>query len=442
MIDVTLIRFFTGFILFGLVLVPHTHAHYGDSVTLPPEGEPFLPVTEEHRAAWNRVIEDCLPLNTRTALSVRCITSLGEYFANEPIWTYKYVFVYDWDGWYPFYRDQLSQRRYHGPADFLNTDVPFWRHIFDGQIEQRQELFLRVVNDSKCQELASRQKKGMHVDLAEQCAAREMYKYAAYLSACFDATQRLTGFQETVAEDPKNAEDRGLNLFEMSFRRLDENVSDEELKSAAKRHMEKGYLHASWVASHCSQHGLVLRPGVIVRGATSTTGVTIGPYTSTDEKLPWWGLKGTQKAAVLSRTHEFIMKIAMKSGDDWAIRSGYLGRSIVAEFGEDLMRRYPLLMHRILGDSLLGGGYSVDFTEEERARHRAKAYLILVEEAGEEFARREYDPEKLKKHIQYIEQGGLLKAPLTRAEIEEKSREWLQRRQEDEVLKEVQGELF
>ena len=391
---------------------------------LPLERGPFLPITEEHRAAWNRVIEDCLPLNTRTALSVRCMTTLGEYFANEPVWS-------DTSAWYSFYHDGLSQRRYHSPADFLNTDVPFWRHIFDDQIEQRQERFLRVVNDSKCQELPSRQIKGMHDHLAEQCAAREMYKYAAYLSACFDATQRLNRYQETDDEDPTSAEDRGLNLFEKSVRRLDEIVSDEELKSAAKRLLEKGYLHASWIASHCNQHGLVLRPGVTVRDATSTMGVTIGPYTSTDEKLPWWGLKDTQKASVLRTTHSFVMKIAMKCGDDWAIRSGYLGRPVVAELAEDLIKRYPLLMHRTIGDSLLGGWYERHYSQKELARHRAMAYLLLVEEAGEEFARREYDPEKLATQIEYIEQGGLLIAPFTRAEIEDKSWETLQKLQKD-----------
>lgn len=419
MINATLIRVFMGVILFGLVLVPHTHASFDDSVLLPPEREPFLPVTEEHRAAWNRVIEDCLPLNTRTALSVRCMTTLGEYYANEPVW-------FEWDGWYSLYYDGLSLRRYYSPADFLNTDVPFWRHIFDDEIEQRQERFLRVVNDSKCQELASRQKKGMHDHLAEQCAAREMYKYAAYLNACFVATQLLlTRYEETHAENPTNAEDHGLNLFEMMVRRLDENESD------AKRSLEKGYLHASWIASHCNQHGLVLRPGVTVRDTTSTMGVATGPYTSTDEKLPWRGLKGTQKASVLSTTHSFIMKIAMKCGDDWAIRSGYLGRPVVAEFAVDLIKRYPLLMHRTIGDSLLGGGYARHYSQKELARHRAKAYLLLVEEAGEEFARREYDPEELATQIEYIDQGGLLIAPFTRAEIEDKSRETLQKLQKD-----------
>ena len=73
---------------------------------------------------------------------------------------------------------------------------------------------------------------------------------------------------------------------------------------------------------------------------------------------------------------------------------------------------------------------------EERARHRAKAYLLLVEAAGEEFARLEYDPEPLAQQIQYVKAGGVLKAPLTGVEIIEKRRE--KRRQRD-AKKEVQA---
>lgn len=426
-----LIRVCSSYILLALVFGTLMHAHYDSgSVMLPRESEPFLPVTDEHRAAWNLVLEDCLPLNTRTALSARCMTSLGEYFPNEPVWSYKYAYEYDnLFGWRPLYYNELSQRRHYSPADFLNPDIPFWRHIFDDQIEQRQELFLRVVNDAACQELASPEKLGIHDDLAEQCAARELYQYAAYLSACVDATQRLTQLQEIVTEPP-NPVDRALNRFELSFHLLDENVSDEALRAAAKRYMEKSYLHASWVAAHCHQHGLVLRPGVTIPARTLPSGHTFDSYTSTDEKFSW----GTHHSVMLRRTHGFIMKIAMKSGDDWAIRSGDLGSTMVGVLGEDLMQRFPLLIHRILGDRAFGGGYGLDFTAEERAHHRAKAYLLLVEAAGEEFARREYHPETLAQQIQYIKAGGVLKAPLTHAEIQAKHRERILQREADKVF--------
>ena len=243
MIHGSFIRVFTSFILLGLVFVPHTNA--------------------------SPVIEACLPLNTHTALSARCMSALGEYFPNEPVWSYNYLSIYDWTGSDWLRLDELHQRRFYTPADFLNNDFPYWRDIFDDQIEERQELFLRVVSDFACQEIASilPKKYGMHAELAEQCAAREMYQYAAYLSACFDATQRLTKLQEIVTKPP-NPVDRALNLFEVNFQKLDENEADKALRAAAKHHMEKIYLHASWVASHCHEHGLVLRPGVTTQAYT------------------------------------------------------------------------------------------------------------------------------------------------------------------------------
>ena len=424
MFPASLSRIFLSFIplVLWLVLVPHTYAHDGDSsgFMLPLDSEPFLPVTAEHRAAWNRVVEDCLPLDTRSVLNARCMTALGEYFPNEPVWSYGYLSVYRRAGWDTLnLTTGLRQRRSYSPADFLDTDIPLWRDIFDDQIAQRQELFLRVVNDSACQDLVSPQTQGIHEPLAEQCSAREMYQYAAYLSACKDATQYLPVLQRVVTDPP---EGRALTVLEWSFQELDENVADETLRVAAKRYMEKRYLYASWVASHCHEHGLVLRPGVTIPAVT-LSGHTFEGYTTTDEKLPWGG-----REEVLYRTHDFLMMLAMKSGDAWAIRSGNLTSYTVGEVGgEDLLRRQPLLMHRIIGGYGTSNSlYRRYFTKEEIAQYRAKAYLLLVEAAGEEFARREYNPEPLAKQIQYIEAGGMLKTPLTSAELVEKRREWIE----------------
>ena len=432
MFHAKLFRFFISFILLVFAVVPPAHADWRfGAVVLPPESKAFFPVTAAQRAAWERVVDDCFPMNTRTALSVRCMTSLGEYFLNEPVWTYNDVFVYNFRGWSSLSHGECEQRRDYTPADFLNPDVPLWRDIFDDQIAQRQELFLRVVNDSVCQDLARSETGGIHDDLADQCAAREMYQYAAYLSACLDANLRLTLIQETK----QNTERRALNLFELSFERLDIVAEDEALRAGAKRVMEKSYLHVSWVAAQCKQHGVVLRPGGKSPAGTLHTG----------EKLRWGELTGLQTSDLRIRTHDFIMKIAMRSGDDWAIRSGALSGDVVGEFGADLMQRYPLLTHRVLGDSggMLGGkglSLSLDFTGEERARHRAKAYLLLVEAAGEEFAHREYDPEPLAQQIQYVKAGGVLKAPLTRAERIEKRRERERQRDAKKEAQVVQGE--
>ena len=436
-----LFRFCTSFILLGVAVVPPMHAHQSydpSAVVVPADNNAYLPVTDAQHAAWEQVIDDCLPLDTRSALSASCMTSLGEYYRTEPVWSYEWVYAYDWreGAWLPLLYSRCSQRRDHSQADFLNPDIPLWRDVFDDHIEQRQELFLRVVNDSVCQDLASRETHGIHDEWADHCAAREMYQYATYLCACLDATQRLTLLQEIVTAPQEIVTNSNTeNRFEMSFRQLDENVADEALRAAAKRHMEKRYLHASWVAAQCNQHGLVLRPGLTSPAFTLQSGQTFDAYTTTDEKLSWDELKGAKASIhirneIRTSTHEFIMAIAMKSGDDWAIRSGSMNIYSVGELGADLMQRYPLLTHRILGDSWHG------FTWEESARHRAKAYLLLVEAAGEEFARREYDPESLVQQIQYVKAGGVLKAPLTRAELTEQY--WEKKRQGD-VKKEVQA---
>ncbi|MXZ55451.1 MAG: hypothetical protein F4227_08835 [Gammaproteobacteria bacterium] len=448
MYSITLVRIFLSFIIFGLFLVQHAHSHPAGTDNQGfgffPETEPFLPVTDEHRAAWTRVVEHCFPVNTRDSLSGHCLTSLGEFFANEPVWSYSEMYVYGGDGWLPLFHNRLGQRRNYSAADFLSADVPFWRDIFDHEIEQRQELFLRVVNDSQCIEITRNDNEGMQDHLAERCAVRELYKYATYLNACNDAHYRISWLQniqqEWDVEPPTDVFD-DKNSFEIIFLELDESVSNEALRSAAKRSLQKSYLHASWVVAQCRQHGFILKPGEI-----------FGSYTSTDENLPWsivpWKSTAprwhdeSKYERLLSHTHEFIMKMAIKSGDYWAIRSGYLGSSVIAEFSEDLMEGHPLLMHRTIGDSQSSVGFSLGLNPSEKALHRAKAYLLLVEEAGEEFARLEYDPAKLVEEIQYVESGGLLKLPLTSAEIEAKRRESIRKYEEEELIREAQGELF
>jgi len=100
-----------------------------------------------------------------------------------------------------------------------------------------------------------------------------------------------------------------------------------------------------------------------------------------------------------------------------------------------------LLMHRALGDPLGNGTYGRAFPLKEHARHRAKAYLLLVEAAGEEFARSEIDPTKLTKEIKYVESGGLLTSPHSRAKVDAERLKRLRKSQEKQLLKEAQGEL-
>lgn len=59
-------------------------------------------------------------------------------------------------------------------------------------------------------------------------------------------------------------------------------------------------------------------------------------------------------------------------------------------------------MHRVLGRS---GGF---LTNKEVAQHRAKAYLLLVEQVGEGVARQECAPSNLQNEIRYVKRGGSL----------------------------------
>lgn len=44
--------------------------------------------------------------------------------------------------------------------------------------------FQRVTTDDECMELSKQTSIGIHTDLAKQCEARGMFKYATFLEAC------------------------------------------------------------------------------------------------------------------------------------------------------------------------------------------------------------------------------------------------------------------
>ena len=105
----------------------------------------------------------------------------------------------------------------------------------------------------------------------------------------------------------------------------------------------------------------------------------------------------------IKRTHDVALKIAAKSGDEWAIRSlSQLSGDLIS----DVLEKYPLLVHRHLGSDT--GGFSDELEWEELRRHEAKAYLLLKDLAGGEVAQREFDPSRLQEEIDYIRNGGEL----------------------------------
>lgn len=424
MVNVTLYAMLVSFVVSGTV--SGQSVDYRSRVLqrfdIRPETETFLEVSDAQRSAWDRLVKQCTPIDSRKPLSESCLDLAEQYFSKEPVWPYDMMYYYDAiEGWVPISIQELTFKDYT-TADYVNKDVPYWYDVFDGQIEQRQEQFLDVLADSSCFDLASTNKLGIHPTKQEPCAGLELYKYAVYLNACSEAQQRLSFLRREFPQETQNGK---LNTFEISFDKLDEWVPDIPLRNSAKRRIEKGFLHAYWVAEQCDLHGFVLVPGMSHLGLKTTK-----------EKMSW-ELDFNNYFLFVNQTHDIALRIAAKTGDDWANRSRNIGRYLTDEFNEDLLKRYPLLFHREMG---MRSGYR--FTSQERARHRAKAYLLLVEQAGEKIAKLEYDPTVLKEEIEYVKNGGSLRFPPSREEILKETRKRVQEYEEDELLKEAKGELF
>ena len=401
-------------------------AHW-DPIAVTPEPIPYFEVSETHKENWANILEQCPPVDTREKIDESCLVIMSDYFLEQPIWSYRKMYHYHiMEGWRPIFVMELNRRMPHTAADFVNTDVPLWQDVFDGQVEQRLAQVLDVVTDPDCLELANVRKVGID----ESNAARELYKYATYLDACYSAVKRLDYMQEVFS----GGRFTDLSRYEISLRLLDTEVTDVELRASAKRRMAKGYLHSYWVKQQCDSHGYVSIPGI-----------TLGSITTSTDKIFWPEILDHKvNERLLNHTHDVALKIAAKGGDDWAIRSFDIGRSSSAEFNDDLMKKYPLLWHRTLGDD----GFGFGFTKEDEARYRAKAYLMLLEQVGEEIAQREYDPATLKEEIEYVQNGGVLKPipslPEIITEDENKRQSALKRlrqQEEDEMFREAEGEL-
>lgn len=75
----------------------------------------------------------------------------------------------------------------------------------------------------------------------------------------------------------------------------------------------------------------------------------------------------------MRKTHDNLLKLAARAGDEWALITYYPGRES-AEYLNDLYELKPILVHRHLGATL---GFSL--TDEEQLQHRVKAYVMLKE---------------------------------------------------------------
>lgn len=129
----------------------------------------------------------------------------------------------------------------------------------------------------------------------------------------------------------------------------------------------------------------------------------------------FWDLPHESFYRSVSQSHHLTLTISAKTGDEWAIRSFPLDKFDGSEFREDMLKDYPILVHRHLGSRV--GGFSRELSELDQRRHQAKAYLLMTDKLGSQVAENEFDASDLEMEINYIKQGGLLEMPRDREEI-------------------------
>lgn len=380
----------------NLLLHDFSHSHPSHSANLV-SADPSWSLKEstEQQVAWKLVLKRCTPVETGNTVERSCFDALSAYYIDQPVWDYSKMHYFDsLRGVTLVEAKYINHRPFvlpYGYEDYAIGKVPLWGDIFDGNVAERQSRYLKVIADDSCLELSTRQHRGMNENLAERCAAREMYKYATYLEACMIAIQRLSSLDATADQNEISGHH---SVYDVSVNLIEKHVNVFESRNLAVRRMQKGYLHAHWVTKQCSSNDLILDPN---------------PWLTNQENPVAWSADQKFFLAI-AQTHDIALKIAAKSGDEWAIRSFPLNERNSIEFNEDVARKYPLLMHRHLASSASRGlGRQLD--SKERMHHKAKAYLMIEELAGSQVAQEEIDISKLREEINFVLNGGKLKYP-------------------------------
>jgi len=399
-------------VLYCCVILPATAAVLGfysppRGFSVPTDPMSHFEESTEHKAAWQRAKQECTPIDVRELFEDQaCMEALTEYFLNEPVWAYSELNYYDRKrGLQPLPIKLINSRPRILPysyADLQADDIPRWRDLFDGKIDSREDTFLVVVANPKCKALSERSSPGILPDLADQCAARELYKYATYLDSCFTALQRENILVNIPSFSGIMANDSG-STYAVVQDIIKEKIEDKTQQEQALTRLEKGLLHAIWMRSQCSEHGYVMLPDVEV------------DETIEFPKTFFWQPGMVKMYQSINVTHDIILKIAAKSGDSWAVQSYPLGILTSSEFNEDVQEEYPILFHRHLGSPT--GWFRSELTVQEQAQHRAQAYLMLKDSLGAKNASLEYDPTELEEAIKYVSDGRELKYPKDRAEV-------------------------
>lgn len=361
--------------------------------------------TEDQRLEWKTAVRTCTPIQPSEPLDSPCVGALSKYFMNAPVWDYGSLFYADIHGFSradPFPINPRPVLLPYGPADYGLQDIPRWRDIFDGKLEQRKKAFAQVAADSKCTE-------NMHGAMQEttgnQCDAREMYKYAVYLDACTSAVERLKVLDKVTGR----TEYRGMSTYDMTLQVIGEEIEDFVQQEMVKQSLEKGYLHASWVAHQCGSHRFALLPLKDEQEWRHESGFADVVEVSTDSASRW----------AVSQSHSVAMLIAARYGDDWAVQSYPITRLDEPGFLRDVYDKFPILYHRHLGAP--HGTFGGSLSRVEQRRHQAQAYLLLKQSLGTKVAQLSYDAADLKEEIEYIQEGGKLTMFLPEKETQKES---------------------
>ena len=355
--------------------------------------------TQDQISKWEQAIELCTPVQPSKPLESSCRTALTKYFMNAPVWDYGSLYYFDAFSFGradPFPINPRAALLSYGPADYELPDIPRWKDIFDGEIEQRKDTFFQVVEDPRCVAIMHG---GIQEKMGNRCQAREMYKYAAYLNACSTAMRRLKVLNRATGR----TEYKGLSTYEMTLQVVQEKIGDVVQQDMIGQRIQKGYLHAAWVAHRCETHGLALLPLQEEEKWTFGGGYAELVEVGSDSATRW----------AVGHSNSVAMNIASRCGDEWAVRSYALTVSD-PEFLQDVYDQYPILYHRHLGSSL--GGDGGGFSSVEQRRHQAKAYLLLKQSLGARIAQLSYDEADLKEEIAYIQHGGKLRMLLTESD--------------------------
>lgn len=363
--------------------------------------------SSEQKAAWQRAKNECTPIDVHEIFDDQtCMEALTDYFLNEPVWAYSQLNYYDRKKGLQLLPIKLMNSRPsilpYSYADLQADEIPRWRDIFDGEINQRARTLLEVSANPKCKVLSERASQGIQHDLAEQCAARELFKYATYLDGCFVAVQR----ENLLVNTPSLSgilSNESSSTYAVVQTIIKEKIPNVAQRTSAQNRLEKGLLHAVWMRAQCSENGYAMLPDIEI------------DETMKFPKSIFWQPDTIKVFQRINGTHDIILKIAAKCGDSWAIQSYPLGIFTSSEFNEDVQNDYPLLFHRHLGSP--NGWFRSELTLEEQAQHRAQAYLMLKATLGAKKASLEYDPTELKEAIEYVTEGRELKYPRALNEI-------------------------